>query len=56
MLLKNEESALPLSADATKLNVFGWASTKPFIGGTGSSASSAAAATGYPPVPAQRGL
>lgn len=25
--------------------VFGWASTKPFIGGTGSSASSAAAAT-----------
>ncbi len=45
VLLKNEESALPLSADATKLNVFGWASTKPFIGGTGSSASSAAAAT-----------
>ena len=45
VLLKNEESALPLSADVTKLNVFGWASTKPFIGGTGSSASSAAAAT-----------
>lgn len=45
VLLKNENNTLPLSGDVTRLNVFGWASTQPFIGGTGSSASSAAAAT-----------
>ena len=44
VLLKNQNNALPLKKE-NKLNVFGWASTKPYIGGTGSSASSAAAAT-----------
>ncbi|MGN1022822.1 MAG: glycoside hydrolase family 3 protein [Lachnospiraceae bacterium] len=35
VLLKNEDGALPL-AKGTKLNVFGWASTNPVYGGTGS--------------------
>lgn len=35
VLLKNDDNALPL-ADVTKLNVFGWASTNPIYGGTGS--------------------
>jgi len=35
VLLKNEENILPL-ADDNKLNVFGWASTNPCYGGTGS--------------------
>ncbi|OZG61747.1 beta-glucosidase [Bifidobacterium lemurum] len=35
VLLKNEGDAMPLSTD-TKLNVFGWASTNPTYGGTGS--------------------
>lgn len=35
VLLKNEGNALPLSTD-TKLNVFGWGSTQPTYGGTGS--------------------
>lgn len=35
VLLKNEENVLPLSDD-NKLNVFGWASTNPCYGGTGS--------------------
>lgn len=43
VLLKNEAEALPLS-DVTRLNVFGWASTQPYLGGTGSSASGAVAA------------
>ena len=38
VLLKNEGGALPLSEDETRLNVFGWASTQPYMGGTGSSA------------------
>lgn len=37
VLLKNEEQMLPLSGDK-KLNVFGWASTAPCYGGTGSGA------------------
>ena len=45
VLLKNENQALPLSQEQNKLNVFGWASIMPLIGGTGSSASSAAATT-----------
>lgn len=45
VLLKNENSTLPIASDVTKVNVFGWASISPLIGGTGSSASSAAAAT-----------
>ena len=35
VLLKNDDGGLPLSAK-TKLNVFGWASTNPCYGGTGS--------------------
>lgn len=35
ILLKNEDAALPLS-DTSKINVFGWASTNPIYGGTGS--------------------
>ena len=35
VLLKNEEDALPLDG-VTKLNVFGWSSTNPIYGGTGS--------------------
>jgi len=35
VLLKNEENLLPLKADSN-LNVFGWASTNPCYGGTGS--------------------
>lgn len=35
VLLKNDSDALPL-AEGTKLNVFGWSSTNPVYGGTGS--------------------
>lgn len=35
VLLKNQDNALPL-AQNSKLNVFGWASTNPIYGGTGS--------------------
>lgn len=35
VLLKNDNNALPLD-DVTKLNVFGWSSTNPIYGGTGS--------------------
>ncbi len=35
VLLKNEENLLPLKADSN-LNIFGWASTNPCYGGTGS--------------------
>lgn len=40
VLLKNEGETLPLRSDTAKLNVFGWASTQPYLGGTGSSAGS----------------
>ena len=36
-MLENNDNALPL-AEGTKLNVFGWASTKPILGGAGSGA------------------
>jgi beta-glucosidase len=36
VLLKNSEGMLPLGEDVKKLNVFGWASTNPCYGGTGS--------------------
>ena len=36
-LLENDDNTLPLAAD-TKLNVFGWASTNPILGGAGSGA------------------
>lgn len=39
VLLDNEDNFLPLSAN-TKINVFGWASTNPIYGGTGSGAMS----------------
>ncbi len=42
-LVKNEDHALPLAADS-KLNVFGWASTNPIYGGTGSGSSDSASA------------
>lgn len=38
VLLKNENGALPLDENTKKLNVFGWASTNPLYGGTGSGA------------------
>lgn len=36
VLLKNDDGYLPLDSSATKLNVFGWASTCPAYGGGGS--------------------
>ena len=36
VLLKNDDSALPLSKDVTKVNVFGWASSDWLGGGSGS--------------------
>ena len=39
VLLKNDNSALPLSKDMTKLNVFGWNSVNPFYSGGGSGSS-----------------
>lgn len=44
VLAKNDD-LLPLQENVKKLNVFGWDSIHPLLGGTGSSASSAAAAT-----------
>lgn len=44
VLLKNENGALPLGRETKNVNVFGWAATQPYVGGTGSSASSAAPA------------
>ena len=35
VLLKNDNDSLPISTD-TKLNIFGWGSTQPIYGGTGS--------------------
>jgi beta-glucosidase len=51
VLLKNEDSALPL-AEGTKVNIFGWSSTNPIYGGTGSGALSDA----YPTVDFLTGL
>lgn len=39
VLLKNSNQLLPLSSDTQRLNVFGWASIAPILGGTGSGAS-----------------
>lgn len=39
VLLKNSSQLLPLPSDTRKLNVFGWASIAPILGGTGSGAS-----------------
>lgn len=43
VLAENEEQILPLT-DTAKLNVFGWASTNPVYGGSGSGASDASTA------------
>ncbi len=51
VLLENEDQVLPLSSGAS-LNVFGWASTNPCYGGTGSGALSDA----YPTVSLLQGL
>ena len=51
VLLKNEEDVLPLSG-TKNLNVFGWASTNPVYGGTGSGSLSA----NYPTVSLLEGL
>ena len=51
VLLKNDDALLPL-ASGTKVNVFGWSSTNPIYGGTGSGALSAA----YPTVDFLQGL
>jgi len=51
VLLKNDDAALPL-AEGTKVNVFGWSSTNPIYGGTGSGALSDA----YPTVDFLTGL
>ena len=45
VLLKND-GLLPLSEDVKSLNVFGWASTIPIFGGTGSGSSDASTAVG----------
>ncbi|MDD3486513.1 MAG: glycoside hydrolase family 3 C-terminal domain-containing protein, partial [Atopobiaceae bacterium] len=36
VMLKNDDSNLPLSSSTKKVNVFGWSSTSPCYGGTGS--------------------
>jgi len=51
VLLKNDDAELPL-AEGTKVNVFGWSSTNPIYGGTGSGALSDA----YPTVDFLTGL
>ncbi len=43
VLLKNENDTLPLADDVSNVNVFGWAVTQPYIGGTGSSDTGAVA-------------
>ncbi len=43
-MVKNENNALPLEKDSN-LNVFGWASTNPIYGGTGSDSSDSSSAT-----------
>ncbi|WP_454050115.1 glycoside hydrolase family 3 protein [Cellulomonas sp. Marseille-Q8402] len=38
VLLKNDDAVLPLTGEARRVNVFGWSSTSPVYGGTGSGA------------------
>ncbi len=45
VMVKNT-GLLPLSKDVKKLNVFGWASTNPILGGTGSGSSDGSTAVG----------
>ncbi|WP_202616168.1 glycoside hydrolase family 3 C-terminal domain-containing protein [Actinomyces sp. 432] len=46
VLAENDDNLLPLPAETTSLNVFGWASTIPIYGGTGSGAADMSSATG----------
>lgn len=46
LILTKNEGLLPLSSDVTKLNVFGWDSTNPILGGTGSGSSDSSSAVG----------
>lgn len=46
VLLQNENSALPFAADE-KINVFGWQSTSPIYGGTGSGTSDTSSAIDF---------
>lgn len=46
MVLAKNEGLLPLAPDVKKLNVFGWDSTNPLFGGTGSGSSDASTAVG----------
>ncbi len=46
MVLVENNGLLPLSGDVTKLNVFGWGSTNPIFGGTGSGSSDGSTAIG----------
>ena len=48
VLLKND-GLLPLGEDVKKLNVFGWASTNPLYGGTGSGSSDSSTAVSILP-------
>lgn len=46
LVLAKNEGILPLSSDVKKLNVFGWDSTNPVLGGTGSGSSDSSSAVG----------
>ena len=46
MVLVKNEGLLPLNADTKSLNVFGWDSTNPIFGGTGSGSSDSSSAVG----------
>ena len=46
VLVKNN-GLLPLSSDVKNLNVFGWGSTNPILGGTGSGSSDGSTAVGF---------
>ncbi len=46
VILAKNEGLLPLSEDVNSLNVFGWDSTNPIFGGTGSGSSDASTAVG----------
>ncbi len=46
LVLVENNGLLPLSSDVTALNVFGWGSTNPIFGGTGSGSSDGSSAVG----------
>lgn len=47
LILAKNDGLLPLASDVTKLNVFGWDSTNPLFGGTGSGSSDSSTAVGF---------